>query len=326
MRKYSLSVALRFCVILLSACVAMTAFAGTAAAEDFGGRWEGTGTYYSFNWFGEQCYRITATCSLVIWQSGDTITDGVLDMTVTKEEKLPISLGMYVPVVGYFNSQIKQTTMQGAILAFRTTFESWTFTLTGGQLVGSCQNLDTNVYLGISSDANAFTLTHTGGGPGSLGSGSALSTVAVGLAVAAAVVGVAASLLPAPQSLRMPSMQAPQSRRTPRWQAPMTTSYQEGSASQMNVMETGPPVADTYMGGIGMTGGDSNFDQNGRPYPPSDPGRYITGNEPRCPIHNIPCRAKFLFQNQLEPGSWFCPRCADLRSANGGFPWGINRP
>ena len=86
--------------------------------------------------------------------------------------------------------------------------------------------------------------------------------------------------------------------------------------------------------GVGLTA-PAITDQNGNPFPPR---RYDSPNQPLCPIHRIPCQARFPYQNQNEPGSWHCPMChqegrtywQEGRTYTGdrdvGYPWGSYRP
>jgi len=162
-----------------------------------------------------------------------------------------------------------------------------------------------------------------GGGVGDLGLPD-LTVPAAGAAVAVAAIGLGASLMSPPKIHPM----APRPGST----AP---SYQQGSMSQTTEIESGPPDAGVSTGGIGLHW-PSLLDQNGNPYPPR---KYESQYGPTCPIHgNIPCQAKFPYQDQSEPGSWYCQRCFDENRSyydenrrytgnrDRGYPWGSYRP
>jgi len=188
----------------------------------------------------------------------------------------------------------------------------YTLTVSGNQMSGSGSYLNVGVTI-----YGTFDLKKEGGFGGlevAGGMAPAVSAVVIAISIVAIVVASTPVRIPsAPQGFQ-PQVISGQSRQY---------SYQPSIQSETPSAPIGPPEATDYVGGVGITGGEPNFDQNGRPYPPR---KYTGANGPRCPIHNdVPCQAKFPFQNQLEPGSWYCGKCAAL-GHNNGYPWGVNPP
>ena len=219
-----------------------------------------------------------------------------------------------------------------------------TCTITGDSLHGDGQ------YEGAVSDMNYVTmdLTRTGGGGGggggggsaSLGSVPALAATALPLAGAAAAIGV--SLVPPPS----PYVPGPGSRPTP----DPTTGYQrrgehwheDGGRGPIQTQVTNmPPTTSTPtpvgqfavqagwpeggglpQGGVGVTQ-PQLYDQYGKPLSPRDSG----GQAPVCPTHGIPYQVQYPLKINGDPGSWFCPLCAQagMGGTPPGYRWGFYR-
>jgi len=197
-------------------------------------------------------------------------------------------------------------TVSGSRFTMKMEGETMQLTVSGGRMTGS----------GTTAMFDGTTVRWTVDLKGGSGELAVASIPVAGLAVAAAVIGIGASLLPAP--VASPAGFRPM----PPGRAPMAPSYQPGTVSQTPDWAAGPPAATTYMGGVGLTT-PALVDQNGTPFPPR---RYPSQYPPRCPNHpEIPCQALFPFQNQNEPGSWFCPKCR-ASGIKDGYPWGMNPP
>ena len=214
------------------------------------------------------------------------------------------------------------------------------FTVSGDRMTGSGSfvNVGTTIYLEFDLTRGAF---------GGLGITITPAAAAIGgLAVLTGLVGLGASIMSAPVDRGAhhgPSFLAPahahQAHPRERWggQYNQPPSYQQGAVSETSP-NRGPiqPATDigTSVGGVGMTT-PVLLDQNNNPHPPR---RYESSQGPQCPIHHVPCQARFPYQNQLEPGSWYCQRCYDENRSywdgnrvytgdcDRGYPWGSYRP
>jgi hypothetical protein len=302
--------------IMLAGLFAMVVFSVVASAADVSGTWTGTCTRTS-------PYASTENAELSIDSSGD----GTLAMA-----------GRSYAVSG---------SVSGSTYYMHTQFD-WDgvsyptcdvdFTVSGDSMTGSGSfvNVGTTIYLEFDLTRGAF---------GGLGLTITPAAAAVGgLAVLSGLVGLGASIMKAPvdQGARQgPTFLAPQhAHQAPnqyqggRYNQP--PSYQQGAVSETNpnYNPNTPPDVGTSIGGVGMTT-PNLLDQNNNPHPPR---KYDSPNQPQCPIHRVPCQARFPYQNQLEPGSWYCQRCYDENRSywdgnrvytgdcDRGYPWGSYRP
>lgn len=126
------------------------------------GDWEGTATYYYLDAFGQRDSVITATCTMDLSQSGNSVS-GVLDIYPTQQTD--------IGEPGYLPAVQEQKEIDGHVNGTRFWFytesymaiagdylELWEFTVENGHMVGRVTNLDTYAYLGLDSDAGAFVL------------------------------------------------------------------------------------------------------------------------------------------------------------------------
>jgi len=133
-------------------------------ARGISGHWEGTGTYYYLDFYGERDLKITARCEMDLEQRDNEVT-GVFDI-------YPISQ-VDVGPAGYVPAVEEHKSISGIVEGTRFTFyiekgigpgsspykEVWEFTFTTDNMQGKVTNLDDYAYLGDDSDDGAFSLT-----------------------------------------------------------------------------------------------------------------------------------------------------------------------
>jgi hypothetical protein len=190
-----------------------------------------------------------------------------------------------------------------------------------------------------------WTVQKSGGSLG--GIGSSASVPIAGLTVAAAAIGLGASLLPAPPGASPPPQgygqtaafqPSPTHHTSPRWDqgahTHQTPSYQQGSViSETNSYAGGPPAGGESLGGAGLTI-PTLFDQYGNPVLPRD---WSAQSPPSCPRHPwVSCQANYAINfAHGSPGSWYCRECdrennphwidgIQSKDPRYGFPWGTN--
>ena len=119
------------------------------------GTWNGTNcVFYNLNLYGERAYVITANVTMVLKQSGNSVT-GTLDIYPQSQERLPgIDLGVPEPE--------HHSTVNGTISSTKFTFsvnkELWEFDTLSRSMQGKVSNTDQTYYLGIESEEKAFLL------------------------------------------------------------------------------------------------------------------------------------------------------------------------
>ena len=298
--------------VILCASFAMAAAIATSpakAATGFDGTYDFTTTLNSRSY--------TAPDFLII--SNGVISDAKVDEIYTPPPNWPAGVipsgsrgdGIYwYTFIGTIDSSSGQASWNGGCWLAAGNFD---YTYTG---VINADGTGSGTFYGLEHGTWSVHKSSSGFGGLQISGGMAPAVSAVVIAISIVAIVVASTpvkIPPAPQGFQ-PQVTSGQS---------PPYSYQPSVQSETPSAPIGPPEATDYVGGVGITGGEPNFDQNGRPYPPR---RYTGANGPRCPIHNeVPCQARFPFQNQLEPGSWYCGKCAAL-GHNNGYPWGVNPP
>jgi len=199
---------------------------------------------------------------------------------------------------------------------------TYTFQLTvsGGSMTGSGQYTDS------ANTVNhwTFDLTSGSGGSSSFGGFPGLEVIALGVAVAGATVGLAASIMPAPKP------PVPTVRRIPPYPIGQTqqqynagpamypTRYAPGDAREY-ATQAGP----IQSGGMPITGAGASVPTeyvNGIPVRPKAWPRLYG---PACPIHGTPCTPHYTSDVDY-PGCWVCQTCRNQGiGVPPGFPWGF---
>jgi hypothetical protein len=231
---------------------------------------------------------------LTLTQSSNSVT-GTIKTTVTQidDNHLP---GWGPPdqnIIGRVDKGSITGTVTGSTLTIDTSGVSFTLQINGNTMKGS------GTYIGGVGETEHYDINLKRGGGIGLGGlsipDSPLVTASIAIGIAVTTIGIGISMIPPP---------------------PMPVS------AQGETVPGGPSKDFLYLGGVGLTT-PALTDPTGKPYPPK---QYQSSQGPRCPIHgDIPCQAKFIFQNQNELGSWFCAKCLNEHPEGGGYPWGVNR-
>lgn len=250
---------------------------------------------------------------LVLSQSGNAVS-GTITTTVTYALLHTGYESWGKPSIGTKNTNTVTGTMSGSTLTLicyspatsgtsggasyttDATTTTWTLTRNGTDLTGSGTYVGAGItygyrfYLGAgdNSDLSGF-------------SGDVTAPVMFGLFGGVACLVV--SFVPAPKG-KIPS--------GPR---PMGTAYSyQPSDARTTEVASGAPTDPTYLGGAGLT-----YPQNYVNGAPVRPGQWQGQQGPACPIHGTVCQAHLI--SVSDPGSWFCPKCAEQGRASG-YPWG----
>ena len=250
---------------------------------------------------------------MVLSQSGNTVS-GTIATTCSYSYAHPTSLGSQKPVIGSKNTNTVSGTLSGSTLTLTcyspatsgtsggaswtapATTTTWTLYLKGNTLTG------TGTYVAAGITYNYVFDLVSGDGSGLSGfSGDVTAPVMFGLFGGVACLVV--SFVPAPKG-KIPS--------GPR---PMGTAYSyQPSDARTTEVASGAPTDPTYLGGAGLT-----YPQNYVNGAPVRPGQWQGQQGPACPIHGTVCQAHLI--SVSDPGSWFCPKCAEQGRASG-YPWG----
>ena len=316
----SVARSLGFLIIAMMSFVTVSVMLSTdASAASVSGTWVSrvAGQGYVQTYMGLSGDTLTDSFDVELVLSGGSSITGTM---TTIENGVPRTH----TVEGSFDGTIFLMTADLGWDGWRWLAPLYTLTVSGNEMSGSGSYVNAGVTIYSTIDVKKEGVF--GGLEVAGGMAPAVSAVVIAISIVAIVVAsTPVKIPPAPQGYQ-PQVMSPASQgfqpQVISGQSPQY-SYQPSIQSETPSAPIGPPEATDYVGGVGITGGEPNFDQNGRPYPPR---RYTGANGPRCPIHNeVPCQAMFPFQNQLEPGSWYCGKCAAL-GHNNGYPWGVNPP
>jgi parallel beta-helix repeat protein len=123
-----------------------------SGARDIGGEWEGTGSFWSYNIYGEKAVLIEAAFHMEIALNGNDIT-GVLDIYPTEQtpmaELFVLEPENHLSIVG--NYEITTLTFE----SYNTAFE---FEFLTDMATGQMANTDDYAYLGLGSENGAIHL------------------------------------------------------------------------------------------------------------------------------------------------------------------------
>lgn len=124
-----------------------------SGARDIGGEWEGTGTFWNYNIFGDKGMLIEANFHMKITLNGNHVT-GVLDIYPTSQTKITDDIAVQEPENHLsINGNYEITT-----LTFETYDTVFEFEFLTDMATGTMTNTDDYAYLGLGSDHGAIHL------------------------------------------------------------------------------------------------------------------------------------------------------------------------
>lgn len=124
-----------------------------SGARDIGGEWQGTGTFWNYNIFGEKGMLIQATFHMKITLNGNHVT-GVLDIYPTSQTKVTDDIAVQEPE----NHLSIDGNYEVTTLTFETYDTAFEFNFLTDMATGKMTNTDDNNFLGLGSEAGAIHL------------------------------------------------------------------------------------------------------------------------------------------------------------------------
>jgi hypothetical protein len=300
-------------LLVLPVLILLISFTSSnAAAADVSGTWtssiDGKG-YMQTSHILDTNYDV----KLVLTQSGDEVS-GTITTTVTYALLHTGYESWGKPSIGQQNTNTVSGTMSGSTLILTcyspatsgtsggvsyTTDAStttWTLNLNGTDLTGSGTYVGAGITYGYRFYLEAGDSSELSGFSGQV-------TAPVIFGMVGGLACLVVSFIPAPKG-KIPSGPG---------QTGSAYSYQPSDVRTTGGA-SGAPTDPTYLGGAGLT-----YPQNYVNGTPVRPGRWQGQQGPVCPIHGTVCQAHLISVN--DPGSWFCPKCAEQGRASG-YPWG----
>jgi parallel beta-helix repeat protein len=148
-------------VVVIVAVLVVTASMGLlpigsgklSGARDISGEWEGTGTFWNYNIFGEKGMLIEANFHMKITLNGNHVT-GVLDIYPTSQTKITDDIAVQEPE----NHLSIDGNYEVTTLTFEDYYTMFEFDFLTDMATGQMTNTDDNNYLGLGSDHGAIHL------------------------------------------------------------------------------------------------------------------------------------------------------------------------